>query len=228
MKKKQLLGLGALAAAALVTVRLLPVADWARALVDKVHGAGTAGVVAFAAVYLVAPLLLLPASVLTLGAGFLYGRLWGTVFASPVSLTTAALAFLLGRTLLRGAVERKIAGDKRFAAIDKAVAANGFKIVFLLRLSPVVPFNLLNYALGVTRVSFPTYVAASFLGMLPGTFLYVSIGAAATSAAQLGHSRGPTAALWIGIAATLVVVVVITLLARRALAAALHEPEATP
>lgn len=223
--KKKLLGFGVLAAAILLAVRLLPVAASARALVEKVHGAGAAGAVAFAAVYLAAPLLLLPASILTLGAGFLYGRLWGTAFASPLSVATASVAFVLGRTLLRGAVEKRIAGDKRFAAIDKAVADNGFKIVFLLRLSPVIPFNLLNYGLGITRVPFPTYVAASFLGMLPGTFLYVSIGAAATSAAQLGHGAGPSAALWIGIAATAIVVVVITLLARRALRTAL-EPEA--
>ena len=216
----------AVAAAALVAARLLPVGEWASLLVEKVQGAGAAGVLGFSAVYLLSPLVLLPASVLTLGAGFLYGRAFGTLLASPVSVAAASIAFLLGRTLLRGRVERKISGDKRFAAIDKAVAENGFKIVFLLRLSPVIPFNLLNYALGVTRVPFPTYLAASFLGMLPGTFLYVSIGAAATSAAQLGHARGPSAALWVGIAATVAVVVLLTLAARRALRKALKDSEA--
>ncbi len=225
MKKKWIL-IAAVAAAALVAVRLLPVGEWARHLIEKVHGAGSLGVIAFAAVYLIAPLVLLPASVLTLGAGFLYGRVFGTLLASPVTVAAASIAFLLGRTLARSRVERRLAGDKRFAAIDKAVAENGFKIVFLLRLSPIVPFNLLNYALGVTRVPFLTYVSASFLGMLPGTFLYVSIGAAATNAAQLGHTRGPSAALWIGIAATVVVVVLITLVARRALRTALNESEA--
>lgn len=221
MKKKWLL-LAAAVIAGLVALRLLPVGEWARLLVEKVHGAGALGVVAFAAVYLLSPLLLLPASVLTLGAGFLYGRLYGTLLVSPASVAVAAIAFLLGRTLLRGRVEKRIAGDKRFAAIDKAVAENGFKIVFLLRLSPVIPFNLLNYALGVTRVPFLTYLGASAVGMLPGTFLYVSLGAAATSAAQLGHQSGPPAALWIGIAATVVVISLITLIARRALRAALE------
>ena len=221
MKKKWLL-LAAIAAAALVALRLLPVGEWARLLVERVHGAGALGVVAFGAIYLLSPLLLLPASVLTLGAGFLYGRVYGTLLASPVSVAAAAIAFLLGRTLLRKRVEGRIAGDQRFEAIDKAVAENGFKIVFLLRLSPVVPFNLLNYALGVTRVPFLTYLGASVVGMLPGTFLYVSIGAAATSAAQLGHARGPSAALWVGVAATVVVVVVITIIARRALKTALE------
>lgn len=221
MKKKWLL-VAAIAAAALVALRLLPVGEWARLLVERVHGAGALGVVAFGAIYLLSPLLLLPASVLTLGAGFLYGRVYGTLLASPVSVAAAAIAFLLGRTLLRKRVEGRIAGDQRFEAIDKAVAENGFKIVFLLRLSPVVPFNLLNYALGVTRVPFLTYLGASVVGMLPGTFLYVSIGAAATSAAQLGHARGPSAALWVGVAATVVVVVVITIIARRALKTALE------
>lgn len=223
---KKLLALGAVVIAVFVAIRLLPVGDWARALIESVHEAGAWGAVAFAGVYLVAPLLLLPASVLTLGAGFLYGRLFGTLLASPVSVGAACIAFLLGRTFARGAVERRIAGDKRFAAIDRAVAENGFKIVFLLRLSPAVPFNLLNYALGLTRVRFGTYLAASFLGMLPGTFLYVSLGAAATNAAQLGQARGPSAALWVGLAATAVVVVVISIVARNALREALREEKA--
>ena len=213
--------------AVFVAVRFLPVADQARALIEKVHGAGALGVVLFVAVYLVAPVVLLPASVLTLGAGFLYGRLYGTLLASPVSVAAASIAFFLGRTLARRAVERRLKSDRRFSAIDKAVADNGFKIVFLLRLSPVIPFNLLNYALGLTQVPFRTYLLASFLGMLPGTFLYVSLGAAATSAADLGKAHGPSAALWVGLAATAAVVVVITLIARRALQRALRQKDAT-
>ncbi len=222
MKKKWIWAAIAVAAA-LVAVRLLPLSEWARLLIESVHSAGAFGVLAFSAVYIVAPLVFAPASILTLGAGFLYGRLLGTLLISPLSLAAASIAFLLGRTLARSRVEKKIAGDKRFMAIDKAVASSGFKIVFLLRLSPVIPFNLLNYALGATRVPFPTYLAASFFGMLPGTFLYVSIGAAATSAAELGQSHGPRAALWVGIAATLIVVVLMTLIARRALKSALAE-----
>ena len=218
---KRLLLASALLVALLLAIRLLPVGVWAHALIERVHEARTLGVVVFVAVYLIAPLLFLPASVLTLGAGFLYGRLYGTLFTSPASVVAAGIAFLLGRTLARKRVERRIAGDKRFTAIDRAVAANGFKIVFLLRLSPVVPFNLLNYGLGLTGVRFGTYLAASFLGMLPGTFLYVSLGAAATSAAQLGQARGPSAALWIGLAATAAAVVLITLVARHALRDAL-------
>jgi uncharacterized membrane protein YdjX (TVP38/TMEM64 family) len=227
MRKRWKVAVAAALVIALVAAgALLPVADWATALVDRARGAGPAGVAAFAAVYLIAPLLLLPASVLTLGAGFLFGPLWGIVFASPVSVGAASLAFLLGRTLARRSVERRVEGDARFAAVDRAVGEDGFKIVFLLRLSPVVPFNLLNYALGLTRIRFSTYLAASFLGMLPGTFLYVSLGSAAKSAAQLagGHRGSETEiAFWLGIAATIAAVLVVARVARSALHRALRE-----
>jgi uncharacterized membrane protein YdjX (TVP38/TMEM64 family) len=212
--------------AVVVAARFLPVDRWAEWLIAKEHGAGAWGTVGFAAAYVVAPLLLLPGSLLTLGAGFLYGRLWGTLLVSPASVLAAAIAFLLGRTALRRRVERRIATDSRLRAIDAAVAENGFRVVFLLRLSPVVPFSLLNYALGATHVRFWTYVAASFLGMLPGTFLYVSLGAVATSAAQLRGAHGGLLPLIAGLAATVAVVVLLTLIGRRALRDTLQEREA--
>lgn len=213
-------------AAVFVGLRMLPVGRWASLLIEKVHGAGATGVALFAVVYIVSPLLLAPASVLTIGGGFLYGRGWGTLLVAACATAAACLAFLLGRTLLRERVRKRIEQDPKLRAIDAAVGAHGFRLVFLLRLSPVVPFNLLNYALGATQVKFSTYAAASVLGMLPGTFLYVSIGAAATSAAQLeGGAHPPGAALWIGIAATVAVVVLLTLIARRALKDALPAPE---
>ena len=209
-------------AAVFVGLRLLPVGRWAQLLIEKVHGLGAAGVALFAVVYIVSPLLLAPASVLTIGGGFLYGRGYGTLLVAGCATVAACLAFVLGRTLLREKVRKRIEQDPKLSAIDAAVGAHGFRLVFLLRLSPVVPFNLLNYALGATQVRFSTYAAASVLGMLPGTFLYVSIGAAATSAAQLeSGAHPPGAALWIGIAATLAVVVLLTFIARRALKDAL-------
>ena len=214
-------------AAVFVGFRLLPVGRWAQLLIEKVHGLGAAGVALFAAVYIVAPLLLAPASVLTIGAGFLYGRANGTLLVAACATAAACLAFLLGRTLLRERVRRRIEQDAKLRAIDAAVGAHGFRLVFLLRLSPVVPFNLLNYALGATQVTFWQYVSASALGMLPGTFLYVSIGAAATSAAQLGGgTHSPGAALWLGIVATVAVVVLLTFIARRALHEVLPAQEA--
>src|SRR5690349_25093452 len=108
------LALGLAAVAALVVaVRILPVERWAEWLIARVHGASAWGVAAFAAAYVIAPLLLIPGSLLTLGAGFLYGRLWGTLLVSPASVLAAAIAFLLGRTALRKRVDLRIASDSR-------------------------------------------------------------------------------------------------------------------
>jgi uncharacterized membrane protein YdjX (TVP38/TMEM64 family) len=228
VKSRIKLALAIAAVAALIAVgRLLPVDRWTERLIATVQGAGAWGVAAFAASYVVAALLLIPGSLLTLGAGFLYGRWWGVALVSPASVLAAAIAFLLGRTLVRERVERRIASDPRLRAIDSAVGRKGFRIVLLLRLSPVVPFNLLNYALGATRVGFWTYVGASFLGMLPGTFLYVSLGAAATSAAQLRGTHAGLVPLILGLAATIAVVAILTVMARRALRDALQGAEGT-
>jgi uncharacterized membrane protein YdjX (TVP38/TMEM64 family) len=219
-----LFGVAAAVVAFAAAAALLPVGRWGAALVEKAHGAGAAGVALFAAAYLIAPVLLVPGSVLTLGAGFLYGPLWGTLLVSPLSVAAASIAFLLGRTIARRAVEKRMAKDARFAAIDRAVGESGFRVVLLLRLSPIIPFTLLNYALGLTRVRFGTYVLASFLGMLPGTFLYVDLGSAATSAAGLSQHAGGSAgraAFWAGVVATLVAVAILTRIARRALGQAL-------
>jgi uncharacterized membrane protein YdjX (TVP38/TMEM64 family) len=127
----------------------------------------------------------------------------------------------------RGWVARKVAGDPRFAAIDEAVGDSGFKIVFLLRLSPLFPFNLLNFTLGLTRVRLRDYVAASFLGMLPGTLLYVYLGSLVTSASELAAGRHGDAGSWgralyvLGFVATVAATILVTRVARRALARAL-------
>ena len=126
--------------------------EWLLQLVDWIRGAGPLGVGVYALAYVAATLFLLPGSILTLCAGFAYGPLRGTLLVSPVSVLAATLAFLLGRGILRGWISRRIEAYPRFKAIDKAIGESGFKIVLLLRLSPVFPFNLLNYALGLTRV----------------------------------------------------------------------------
>lgn len=228
-----LLAIGLLAAAATSFV-LLPIGRWALGLVEWVHGAGAAGVGVFALVYVLATALLLPGSILTLGAGFAYGPVWGTLLVSPVSVVAASLSFLLGRFVARDWVSRRVARDHRFAAIDAAVGESGFKIVVLLRLSPVLPFNLLNYALGLTRVRLRDYVLGSWVGMLPGTVMYVYLGSLVTSASQLTRGERPDAGpwgrvlYWGGLAATLLVTIIITRVARRALVSALRRaPAAT-
>lgn len=222
-------GLGVVAAGSVVLGFLvLPWSQWALLLVEWIRGAGALGVGVYAVAYAAATLLLLPGSILTLGAGFAYGPLWGTLLVSPVSVLAATLAFLLGRGILREWVSRRVEAYPRFKAIDEAIGESGFKIVLLLRLSPVFPFNLLNYALGLTRVSLRDYVLASFPGMLPGTFLYVYLGSLVTNATGLLSGKRPAAGAWGqalywgGLAATLLVTILITRLARKALDKALE------
>jgi uncharacterized membrane protein YdjX (TVP38/TMEM64 family) len=221
------------ATAVVAAIALLPVGEWIPRLVEWIEGAGLVGAVAYAVTYVVATVLLLPASLLTLGAGFAYGPLAGTLLVSPVSVTAATIAFLLGRTVARGWIAARVVRDPRFAAVDAAIEREGLKIVILLRLSPVLPFGLLNYALGLTRVRLRDYVLGSFVGMLPATFLYVYLGSLVTTAASLGSSAatagtGQQMIYWSGLAATVLVTVFVTRLARRALSTALETGAPVP
>ena len=154
-------------------------------LVDWIRSAGVIGVAAYAAVYIVFTVLLIPGSLLTAGAGLAYGPWLGLLLVSPVSVAAATLSFVLGRTVARGWITRRIAVDPRFRAVDAAIGRRGFRIVLLLRLSPLFPFNVLNYALGLTDVRLRDFILASFLGMLPGTFLYVYLGSLVSNVASL-------------------------------------------
>jgi uncharacterized membrane protein YdjX (TVP38/TMEM64 family) len=191
-----------------------------------VEGLGFAGPVVFAAGYALAVVAFAPASVLTVAAGALFGIAKGTFTVFAAATLGSCLAFLVSRHLARGLVEQKVLGNPKFAAIDRAVGQEGLKIVFLLRLSPVIPFNLLNYALGLTRVRFADYALASF-GMLPGTLLYVysgkllgDVAAAAAGAGAAPAGAGRIALLGLGLVATLAAVLVAVRAARRALDAA--------
>lgn len=211
---------------------LFPMGRWMLALVEWVRDAGAAGVVVFVLVYVMATALMLPGSLLTLGAGFAYGPVWGALLVSPLSVLASSLSFALGRFVARDWISRRVARDGRFAAIDAAVGERGFKIVTLLRLSPVLPFNVLNYALGLTRVRPRDYVLGSWVGMLPGTVMYVYLGSLVTSASELASGErtdaGPWARIlyWGGLAATLLVTISITRVARRALGTALERASA--
>jgi len=217
--------LGAAALAALVlALRLLPVGGWLLDLNDRFARLGPAGIGLFAVVYALAAVLFVPGSALTIGAGVVYGLVWGCVAVSAGSTLGATAAFLVARYLARARVERWAAGDPRFSAIDEAVGREGWKIVLLTRLSPVFPFNLFNYLYGLTRVRLGPYVLASWIGMMPGTVLYVYLGFAGRAVAQAaagGARRSPAeyAAWTIGLAATLWVTIYVTRLARRALRA---------
>lgn len=187
-----------------------------------VDGVGVWGPVAFIAGYAIATVAFVPGSLLTLAAGAVFGLVEGTAFVFIGATLGASGAFLVARYVARSAVERRLAGRPRFAAIDRAIGNEGLKIVTLLRLSPVFPFNLLNYALGLTRIRFIDYAIAC-LGMLPGTFLYVysgkALGDLATVAAGAKLERGP--GYWtmfaVGLGATAAVTYYVARIARRAL-----------
>jgi len=183
---------------------------------------GPAAPIAFIAIYILACVLFIPGSILTIGAGVIFGVVWGSIYVSIASTAGATAAFLIGRYFAREMVARRIAGNPRFRAIDDAVAREGWKIVILTRLSPVFPFNLLNYAYGLTRVRLRDYVVASWLGMIPGTVMFVYIGSLSGDLARAasGTAEQPNAK-WvlnaIGFIATVAVAVYATRIGSRAL-----------
>lgn len=222
--------MGAFAAVA-VAAAYLPLAEWIVRLVHWMRGAGLAGALVYVVVFVLAAVCMVPGALLTIGAGMAYGPLLGAALASPAGLLGSTLAFILGRTWLRSWVRRWAASAPRFGAIDAAVGRHGLRIVTLMRLSPIFPYNVLNYAFGATRIRLRDYVLGSFVGMLPGAVLYAYIGSLlgrvartsiAVDDADAGGARLALSAL--GLAATLIVTVFVTRMARRALA---HEiPEA--
>ncbi|MBI2438114.1 MAG: TVP38/TMEM64 family protein [Lentisphaerae bacterium] len=195
-----------------------------RDALEWVQQLGWIGVGLFVALYVLACVLFLPGSILTLGAGVVFGVAKGSIIVSVASTLGATVAFLAGRYLARSWISGKIAGNAKFTAIDDAIGREGWRIVGLTRLAPIFPFNLLNYAFGVTRVPLGQYVLASWIGMMPGTIMYVYLGSLAGSLATLGggsggHARTP--AQWalyaVGLLATVAVTVYVTRIAREAL-----------
>ena len=218
-----LAGIAVAAVALLAAFRFFHVQELLRRSLDWVAGLGPAGVFAFIAIYILACIFMLPGSVLTLGAGAVFGVVKGSVIVSVAATLGATAAFLVGRYLARDRVARRIEGNARFRAIDEAVGREGWKIVGLTRLSPVFPFNLLNYAYGITKVSLRDYFLATWIGMIPGGVMYVYLGSLAGSLATLGQQgTARTPAQWtlygVGLVATVVVTVFVTRIARTALA----------
>jgi len=212
------IALGVLAAGLFTAWRVLPVADWLRDLQRWVEGLGPLGAVLYGLAYVVGALLFVPGLVLTLAAGYAFGLGWGIVIVSLASTAAAGLAFLIARHLARARVEKLARRNPKFAALDKAVGRNGWKVVGLLRLSPLIPFSLSNYLYGLTAVRFLPYVVASWVGMLPATVLYVYLGAAGRSIGEEGE-RNPWewALLGAGLLATAAVTVLLTRLAKKEL-----------
>lgn len=189
---------------------------------EHIESAGIWGPVLFILGYALSVVAFVPGSVLTLAGGALFGLAKGTAIVFTAATLGSALAFLVARYLARPMVERRIRGNPRFAAIDRAIESDGLRVVFLLRLSPVFPFTLLNYALGLTGVRFRDYLLAS-AGMLPGSLLYVYYGKVAGEVAALAAGRtgerglADYALLALGLAATVAVTILITRRAKQAL-----------
>lgn len=199
-------------------LRGLPLQTGLQAVLDWTAALGAWGPLVFIAIYVVASVCFVPASVLTLGAGAFFGVVWGSLYVSAGATLGATAAFLVGRHLARDRVARWIGADPRFAAIDQAVARDGWLIVGLTRLSPVFPFSLLNYAFGLTRVPLGHYVLASWIGMMPGTVLYVYLGSLAKAAVgSRVRTPGEWAVYALGLLATVIVTVRVTRLARQSL-----------
>ena len=210
----------------LALVGLILLGRWAGSLLPEVLAWIEANrewaAAAYIATYIVATVAWVPGSILTISSGVLFGPLLGTAFTIVGATTGAALAFLIARHLARDRIAARVEDSPRMTAVDRAIGREGWKVVFLIRLSPIFPFNLLNYVLGLTRVSFRGYVMASAIGMIPGSFLYVYSGYAAgqvAAGAAGGTERG--IGYWLllaaGLAATVAVTWIVTRTARRAL-----------
>lgn len=203
----------------LTLIRSLPIDRGMDALNGWITGLGFWGPVVMALVYVAATVLFVPGTILTLAAGAIFGLGLGTATVSVGSTLGASLAFLIARYVARDKIAAMASQNRRFGAIDRAIGEGGWKIVALLRLSPAIPFNIQNYMYGLTPVRFWPYAVASWIAMLPGTFLYVYIGHITGAALGAKRERGPGewAMMAVGLLATVAVSIYVTKLARRKL-----------
>jgi len=232
MTRGKVVGVVFVLAALVVGARLLPLADWTVRLAEIIRASGAWGVALFMVVYVVSTVAMVPGSILTMLAGFVYGPIYGLPVAVPAAMLGATSSFLLGRTVLRDWVRRKVAESPRTKAIDQAIGREGFTVVLLLRLSPLVPFNALNYALSLSAISTGRFVLATLIGGIPGGWLYVYLGSLVTTAAELSTASAPQTPLRTffyvaGLVATLVAAVVSGRIAKRALAGTLPDGDAS-
>jgi uncharacterized membrane protein YdjX (TVP38/TMEM64 family) len=156
--------------------------------IDYVRGLGAVGYIVYTLGYAVAGLVV-PASVLTIGAGALFGFIGGSIVVAVGATLAATIAFFLARTVLRKRVERMASHNPKFAAVDRAIAREGPKIVVLVRLAAVFPFLFMNYAFGLTGIRPMQYIVATFIGILPGTIAFVSLGAAGAAATTANRTK---------------------------------------
>ena len=197
-------------------------------ILQGIQDLGGNGIIAFILLYIIATVALIPGSILTLGAGVVFGVVWGSIYVLVGAVIGETCAFLLGRYIARDWISRKIAGNKVFDGLNQALNQEGLKIILLTRLSPIFPFSLLNYAFGVTGISLRDYFLGS-IGMIPMTITYVYFGSLAEDlthiheAANLANPELQWAIKIIGFLATLAATIYITRLSRKALKQSLQQ-----
>lgn len=204
----------------IVLGRVFDVPTYLRMAMEWIRDLGFLGAFVFIGLYAATTVMLVPGTIPTLAAGAIFGIAQGTLYVSLGSTLGATLAFFVGRYLARDWVASKLASRPNFAAIDEAIGREGWKIIGLLRLSPVIPFSLSNYFYGVTKVKPLGYVLASWIGMLPGTIMYVYIGGLLGMAAGSdggGMTTGQIVMMVVGLAATVAVTIMITRIAKKAI-----------
>ena len=196
-------------AAVVILFRVLPVATWLQHFQTYVRGLGALGYIVYIVVYAVCVVAFIPASILTLGAGAIFGFVGGTIVVVIGATIGATLAFLLARTVMRKRIEKMTERNKKFRALDRAIANEGMKIVFLVRLAVVFPFTYINYAFGLTAIPLWRYVLATFLGIIPATAAFV-FASSATTKAVTGETSNITKIVYIagGIIAIIVSVLI--------------------
>ena len=199
-----------------VAVRFLPVGDWIESFQAWVKGLGPVGYIVYVLAYVIACVTFVPASPLTLGAGAIFGFVEGTIVVIVGATLGATASFLLGRTILRRRIEAMAANNPKFRALDRAIAREGGKIVFLVRLAPVFPFAYINFAFGLTGVRTLPYVVATFFGIMPATIAFVYIADAATRTATADMDSTRLAINIIGVVVAIAVTAFVTRLALRA------------
>jgi uncharacterized membrane protein YdjX (TVP38/TMEM64 family) len=199
----------------------LPITTWMEKALTWIESLGIWGPIVFIVIYIIATVLLLPGSALTLGAGFLFDLVKGSIIVSIASTIGATLAMLLGRTLFREKIGGMVLQNPKFKAVDAAVGQNGFKIVGLTRLTPAIPFTLLNYMYSLTKVRVRDYLIASWLGMIPGTIMYVYIGSLFQNIEDVFGEREKRPSeyilLIVGFIVTMVITIIVTRIAKKAI-----------
>jgi uncharacterized membrane protein YdjX (TVP38/TMEM64 family) len=177
-----ILALAALAVRTLGLTEIIRLENLAR-LRERIDAFGPWAPVIFVVGYVLAVVAFVPALPLTVLGGLAFGAARGTLYVAVAATSGACLSFLIARYAARGAVERWVAGNPALLRIDRAVGRHGFRIVMITRLVPIFPFNLQNYAYGLTSIGFGAYAVTSALCMLPATVAYTAAAGALVAGA---------------------------------------------